>query len=127
MNYFNESVNGMRQVCDQVLTNTIQTVIFSSLLTYLEIATVANTAQAKKRAIQGESRRQRNVSHRSLVRTIIKKVILAIKSGNLDDAKAAFKTAVPVIDKMVNKKHFHENKAARLKSRLNARIKALIA
>lgn len=112
---------------ERVLTNTAQTVIFASLLTNLEIATVANSAQAKKRAIQSESRRQRNVSHRSLVRTIIKKVILAIKSGNLENAKTAFKTAVPVIDKMVNKKHFHENKAARLKSRLNARIKALLA
>ncbi len=88
---------------------------------------MANTVQAKKRAIQGEQRRQRNVSHRSLVRTFIKKVILAIQSGNKDNAKTAFQSAVPIIDKMVNKKHFHHNKAARLKSRLNARIKALSA
>lgn len=88
---------------------------------------MANTAQAKKRAIQAEQRRQRNVSHRSLVRTFIKKVITAIRSGNKDSAKTAYQTAVPIIDKMVNKKHFHQNKAARLKSRLNARIKALSA
>lgn len=88
---------------------------------------MANTAQAKKRALQAEQRRQRNVSHRSNVRTFIKKVLLAIQSGNKENAKTAYQTAVPIIDKMVNKKHFQQNKAARLKSRLNARIKALSA
>jgi small subunit ribosomal protein S20 len=40
---------------------------------------------------------------------------------------AAYKDAVPVIDSMTNKGIVNKNKAARHKSRLNKRIKALVA
>lgn len=88
---------------------------------------MANTPQAKKRARQAEQRRQHNISQRSNVRTYIKKVLRAIQTGNFEAAKTAFLTAVPIIDSMVNKKQVHQNKAARLKSRLNAKVKALAA
>jgi small subunit ribosomal protein S20 len=88
---------------------------------------VANSPQAKKRAKQAEKRRQHNASLRSTVRTYIKKVNAAIESGNVETAKVAFDTAVPVIDAMVNKGIIHKNKAARHKSRLNAKVKALAA
>ena len=88
---------------------------------------MANSAQAKKRARQAEQRRQHNIAQRSNVRTYIKKVLRAIQTGNFEQAKVAFLTAVPIIDSMVNKKHVHRNKAARLKSRLNAKVKALAA
>ena len=38
---------------------------------------------------------------------------------------AAFKAAVPVIDRMADKDIIHKNTAARHKSRLNARVRAL--
>jgi small subunit ribosomal protein S20 len=88
---------------------------------------VANSPQAKKRARQSEKRRTHNASLRSLVRTNIKKVDAAISSGNADDAKAAYASAVPVIDRMADKGIIHKNKAARHKSRLNAQVKALSA
>lgn len=88
---------------------------------------MANSAQAKKRARQAEQRRQHNISQRSNVRTYIKKVLRAIQTGSFDAAKAAFLVAVPIIDSMVNKDLVHRNKAARLKSRLNAKVKALAA
>jgi small subunit ribosomal protein S20 len=88
---------------------------------------VANSPQAKKRAKQAEKSRQHNASLRSTVRTYIKKVNAAIESGNAETAKAALQTAVPVIDSMVNKGIIHKNKAARHKSRLNAKVKALAA
>jgi len=88
---------------------------------------VANSPSSKKRARQQEVRRQRNASQRSMVRTYIKKVDAQIATGNYDDAQAALKTATPLIDSMVNKGLFPKNKAARTKSRLNARIKALKA
>lgn len=91
------------------------------------MATVANTSQAKKRARQAENRRQNNISQRSNVRTYIKKVLRAIQSGSFEAAKTAYQTAVPIIDSMVNKNLVHQNKAARLKSRLNAKVKALAA
>ena len=86
---------------------------------------MANSAQAKKRARQAENRRQHNASLRSKMRTVIKKVIYAIDAGQKDTASEAYKNAVPVIDSMANKNIISANKAARHKSRLNTRIRAL--
>ncbi|MBL1263310.1 30S ribosomal protein S20 [Candidatus Methylomicrobium oryzae] len=86
---------------------------------------MANTAQAKKRAKQAEKSRVRNAGQRSNLRTFIKKVIAAINAGDKEKAQAAYNTAVPVIDSAVNKGLIHKNKAARSKSRLNAKVRAL--
>lgn len=59
------------------------------------------------------------------MRTTIKKVLKAIESGDKAAAQAAYKEAVPAIDKSVSKGLMHKNRAARQKSRLNAHIKAL--
>ncbi len=86
---------------------------------------MANSPQARKRARQNEKQRQHNASLRSMVRTYIKKVQAAIDSGDADNARAAYSAAVPVIDRIADKGIIHKNKAARHKSRLNAKIKAL--
>lgn len=86
---------------------------------------MANTAQARKRARQSETRRRHNASFRSMVRTSIKKVDAAIAGGNHEAATSAYNAAVPVIDRMADKGIIHKNKAARHKSRLNAAVKAL--
>jgi small subunit ribosomal protein S20 len=54
-------------------------------------------------------------------------VIAAIGTGDFDASSAAYAAAVPVIDKMVSKGIIEKNKAARHKSRLNAKVKALAA
>lgn len=59
------------------------------------------------------------------MRTSLKKVILAIKGGDKAQARAALQSATPIVDSMVNKGIIHANKAARHKSRLNARVKAM--
>ena len=88
---------------------------------------MANIKQARKRARQAEKTRKHNMGLRSLMRTKIKKVVNACDAGDKDAAAAAYKEAVPVIDSMINKGIVTKNKAARHKSRLNARIKALSA
>ncbi len=88
---------------------------------------MANSPQAKKRARQAEKARMKNASQRSMVRTYIKKVVAAANDKNLEQAQQSFKEAVPVIDRMADKGIIHKNKAARLKSRLNARVKALVS
>lgn len=88
---------------------------------------MANSPQAKKRAIQSEKARKHNASLRSMTRTYIKKVIAAVEAGDVEAAKAAYNEAVPVIDKLANKGIIHKNKAARHKSRLNDKVKALAA
>jgi small subunit ribosomal protein S20 len=86
---------------------------------------VANSKSAEKRAHQATAHRTRNVTQRSSVRSAIKKVVAAIAAGNKDEATAALKEAVPVIDSMATKGIIHKNKAARHKSRLAQGVKAL--
>jgi small subunit ribosomal protein S20 len=86
---------------------------------------LANSAQARKRARQSEDRRQRNTGRRSMMRTEVKKLLAAIESGDKEGAQAAFKTVEPVLDRMAGNGLIHKNKAARQKSRLSARVKAL--
>jgi small subunit ribosomal protein S20 len=88
---------------------------------------LANSAQARKRARQGEVRRRHNASFRSMVRTYLKKVIAAIQTGDYEKATTAYNAAVPVIDRMADKGIIHKNKAARHKSRLNTAVLALKA
>lgn len=86
---------------------------------------MANSNQAKKRARQAETRRSHNAGLRSMMRTQMKKVLKAIKAGDKEAAEAAYKSAVPVIDRMANKGIIHKNKAARHKSRLNEHLHAM--
>ncbi len=86
---------------------------------------MANTAQARKRARQNLKRRAHNRSLRSKLRTAIKAVRLAVASGNKAEAQTVFVQTQSVIDKMVGKGIIHKNTAARYKSRLSAKIKAL--
>ncbi len=86
---------------------------------------VANTKSAEKAARQAEKHRARNVALRSRMRTAVRNVTAAIAGGNKEAAQATYKEAVPVIDTLVNKQIIHRNKAARHKSRLAARIRAM--
>lgn len=85
---------------------------------------MANTKSAQKRAKQAVERRAHNMALRSRMRTAVKKVLKALSSGDKAAAETEYKAAVPIIDGMVNKGLVHRNKAARQKSRLNARLKA---
>ena len=86
---------------------------------------MANIASAKKRARQAEKNRLNNTSFRSMFKTYLKRVVNEIEKGDKEAAAAAYKEALPVIDKLANKGLIHKNKAARHKSRLNAQIQAL--
>ena len=86
---------------------------------------MANIKSAQKRARQAEKTRKHNMGLRSSMRTRVKDVIKACDAGDKDAAQAAYKAAVPVIDSMVNKGIVNKNKAARHKSRMNKRVKAL--
>jgi small subunit ribosomal protein S20 len=86
---------------------------------------VANTKSAEKAARQAETHRAQNVMLRSRMRSAIRKVVDAAAAGNKEVARANLQAATPVIDSLVNKKVIHRNQAARHKSRLSARVKAL--
>jgi len=86
---------------------------------------LANCPSARKRARQAEKHRASNVSRRSLLRSMIKKVVRAIRQNDKDGATASYKAAVPIIDRMATKRIIHKNKAARHKTRLHLAIRAL--
>src|SRR6185437_4844722 len=98
--------------------------------------TMATASQAKKkktvriasglkRARQDVKLNAANTAMRSHFRTVVKNVQKAIDSGDKAKAAELFKTAQPVIDSVADKGLFHKNKAARHKSRLAAKVKAL--
>ena len=60
-----------------------------------------------------------------MLRSTIRKVIKAIEGKDAKGALAAFQEMVPVLDRHATKGLIHKNKAARHKSRLTERIKAL--
>lgn len=82
---------------------------------------------AKKRVRQDAKRRARNRMVKSVVKTQVRKLETAMASGNAETAQAEFASAVRAIDKAVTKGVLHKNTAARRKSRLAARVKALAA
>lgn len=87
---------------------------------------MANIQSAKKRARQNVKRREHNIALRSRMRTAIKKVLKATRAGDKTTAEASFKAAVPIIDRMANKGIIAKNRAAVYKSRLNAKLRALV-
>ncbi|MDX1519123.1 MAG: 30S ribosomal protein S20 [Gammaproteobacteria bacterium] len=86
---------------------------------------MANIASAKKRARQAVKRNSQNASRRSMMRAYLKKVVKAIDANDKAGATEAYKNAIPLLDRMAGQGLIHKNKAARHKSRLNARIQAL--
>lgn len=88
---------------------------------------MANSAQARKRARQAVRKRVHNASLRSRMRTSVKRVVSALNASDADAAGTALKLAGPTLDGAAGKGLIHKNKAARHKSRLNARLKALRA
>jgi small subunit ribosomal protein S20 len=88
---------------------------------------VAHHRSAKKRIRQTEKRTLINKSRMSRIRTFVRKLELALASGDAETARAAFAQAEPEIRRGVTKGVLHMNTASRKISRLARRVKALSA
>ena len=86
---------------------------------------MANTKQALKRSRQAEKHRVGNKWQMSRMNSFIKRVLVAIEGKDIAHAQSEYRAASSLIDRMANKGLIHKNKAARHKSRLNKRVKAL--
>ena len=84
-----------------------------------------NIKSAKKRLKQSIVRREQNRSTKKSIRTECKKVLAAVKAGNPDQAETELRRAAKLLDKSAAKHVIHRNAAARVKSRLSAKIKTL--
>jgi small subunit ribosomal protein S20 len=88
---------------------------------------MAQHLSAKKRIRRNEKRRVINHARISRVRTFVKRVEVAIASGDQEAANAALKVAQPEMHRGVTKGVLHKNTVARKLSRLSKRIKAMAA
>ena len=82
-------------------------------------------ASGRKRVRQDTKLNAANTSLRSKYRTAVKNVEKAVAAGDKEKAKEAFAKAQSIVDTVADKGIFHKNKAARDKSRLSSKVKAL--
>ncbi len=86
---------------------------------------MANHRSALKRIKQTRVRTERNRAHRSRLRNQIKKLRAAIDSKDKATAQALLPQTFALIDRSIRKGILHRNAAARYKSRLSIKLKAL--
>jgi small subunit ribosomal protein S20 len=88
---------------------------------------MANHFSALKRARQTEKRTATNRNNTSRLRTNLRHLKEALASGDKTAATQAYRTAVSVLDKSVQKGVLHNNTASRYKSRLAVRLQRVPA
>ena len=86
---------------------------------------MANIQSAIKRNRQNVKHRMRNRTTRTAMRTSVKNAQNLIEAGEREQAEQAVRTAFSKIDRAAKKGIIHKNQAARRKSRLAARLKAM--
>ena len=86
---------------------------------------MASHKSAEKRIRQTAKRTEINRSRMSRVRTFVKKVEVAIASGDREAARAAFQLAQPELHRAVTKGVLHRNTVSRKLSRLATRVNTL--
>jgi small subunit ribosomal protein S20 len=97
------------------------------MATTSKVKKTVRIASGLKRVRQDATLNAANTAMRSKFRTVIKNVQKAVLTGDKTKATDLYKDAQKVIDSIADKGLFHKNKAARHKSRLAAKIKALTA
>ena len=85
-----------------------------------------NSQSAKKRMRQSLDSRERNRSRRSVVKTRIRKFLEAVHDKDGTRATQEYRAVTKVLDQTAAKGTYHKNTVARKKSRLAARLNALL-
>ena len=88
---------------------------------------MANHYSALKRARQTEKKTATNRASKSRLRSALRSLREAIAKGDKEAARKAYNSTASIVDKSVQKGALHKNTASRYKSRLNARMKAIVA
>ena len=87
---------------------------------------MANHVSSLKRARQTETKSLVNRANRTKLRSTLRLLREAIVAGEKKTIAKTFSETVSLLDKSVQKGVLHKNPASRYKSRLNARVKALV-
>ena len=110
---------------NRVLSGILKIRLYSAFLTVLftfRNDRMPHSASAKKRLRQNVRSRDRNKAMKSEIKTSIRKVLEALSAKDVTTARDLFKSVAKKADKAASSKTIHKNKAARIKSRLSARI-----
>ena len=86
---------------------------------------MANNSSARKRIRQTEKRTVRNKARKSRVRSFLRKVEEAVKSGDKAAAQEAFRAAQPEMQRAATTGVVHPKTVSRKLSRLSARVKSV--
>jgi len=86
---------------------------------------VAHHASAVKAMRQSRKRRDRNRRNTSKLKTQVKKLQAAVAAGDKSQAQGDLAETVSAIDRAAKQGVIHDNAAARYKSRLSRKVKAL--
>jgi small subunit ribosomal protein S20 len=87
---------------------------------------MANHVSSLKRARQTVVKTAVNRANKSKLRGILRTLREAIAAGDAKVVTAQYRETVSILDKSVQKGVLHKNTASRYKSRLNARVKAVV-
>jgi small subunit ribosomal protein S20 len=86
---------------------------------------MANHLSALKRARQTVKRTASNRTNTSRLRTSLRELREALAKGDKATADKTYRQTVSALDKAIQKGVIHKNTAARYKSRLSVRVRAL--
>ncbi len=87
---------------------------------------MANHVSSLKRARQTERKTTVNRANKSRVRSSLRALREALQKGDAQGVATQYRATVSALDKSVQKGILHKNTASRYKSRLNARVKAIV-
>ena len=83
---------------------------------------MANIKSSKKDVISSKIAYEKNRANKSELKTMLKKYEAALEGGDKAAAEVAYKNAVVLVDKAVQKGILHKNNAARKKSSLTLKL-----
>jgi small subunit ribosomal protein S20 len=86
---------------------------------------MANHLSALKRARQTEKRTAVNRANTTQLRSTLREMRETLAKGDKAAAQKTYRETVSALDKAIQKGVLHKNTAARYKSRLSARVKAV--
>ena len=88
---------------------------------------MAHSLSAKKRVRQNAKRRVINRARKSMIKTQVKHLEMALDAGEVDKAKEQLGILTKKLDKISTTSTLHKNTAARVKSRMTRRVNAMAA
>jgi len=86
---------------------------------------LAHHKSAIKRIRQSETKRVRNRTIKSTMRTALKKLDQIIQDQKQEEARTLLQKTISILDRAASKGVIHKNKASRSVSRLTRKVKAL--